>query len=258
VIETGYLYREQTPGIMEGIIMTITFEKKKYFTFGLMLALFSGILISGMVQIAQAEDRGSRQRQDFRPQQVRDFRQNEYRDSRYQHNRSYPARAQVVRTVPRDYRTVVHGGKRFYFSGGAWYRPQGPNFVIVAPPVGLFASFLPPYYATIWLRGVPYYYANEVYYMHRGNGYVVVEPPKEEVKQAPPPVEQMFIYPRLGQNEQQQADDRYACHRWAADQTGFDPTQPPGSAPANQRIEKRADYQRAMNACLDGRGYTMK
>jgi hypothetical protein len=238
--------------------MTIKLKKNKNLTFMLMLALLSGILISGMTRVAQADDRGPRQRQDSRYQQDRESRQREYRDSRYQHDRSYPVRAQVIRTVPRDHRTVVHGGTRFYFSGGAWYRPQGPNFVIVAPPVGLFLSFLPPYYATIWVRGVPYYYANEVYYTHRGSGYVVVEPPKEEVSQAPPPVEQMFIYPRLGQSEQQQADDRYACHRWAVDQTGFDPTQPLGSASANQRIEKRADYQRAMGACLDGRGYTVK
>jgi len=238
--------------------MTIKLKNNKYFKFWLLLALLSGILVSEMTRVAQADDRGPRQRQDSRYQQDREPRQREYRDSRYQHDRSYPVRAQVIRTVPRDHRTVVHGGARFYFSGGAWYRPQGPNFVIVAPPVGLFLSFLPPYYATIWVRGVPYYYANEVYYTHRGSGYVVVEPPKEEVSQAPPPVEQMFIYPRLGQSEQQQADDRYACHRWAVDQTGFDPTQPPGSASANQRIEKRADYQRAMGACLDGRGYTVK
>jgi hypothetical protein len=41
-------------------------------------------------------------------------------------------------------------------------------------------------------------------------------------------------------------------------QTGFDPTQPPGGSPEPQKIEKRADYQRAMSACLDGRGYTVK
>jgi len=68
----------------------------------------------------------------------------------------------------------------------------------------------------------------------------------------------MFIYPRQGQSEQVQADDRYACHLWAVDQTGFDPTQPPGSSPESQKTDKRADYQRAMSACLDGRGYTVK
>lgn len=236
--------------------MTMTLKTKKYFT--LWLAMLSVILILGISRVAQTDDRGSRQRQDFRYQHDRDSRQREYRDSRYHHDRSYPARGRVIRELPRDRRTVFHGGARFYFSSGAWYRPQGPNFVIVAPPVGLFLSFLPPYYATVWVRGIPYYYANEVYYTHSGSGYVVVEPPKEDVSQAPPPVEQMFVYPRLGQNEHQRADDRYACHRWAAEQTGFDPTQPPGSVSANQRIERRADYQRAMGACLDGRGYTVK
>ena len=211
---------------------------------GLMLSLLSGMMLSGWTRVAQADDQRSRYR--------------EFRDSRYHHDRSYPVRGQVIRELPRDYRAVVHGGSRYYFSGGVWYRPQGSRFAIVVPPVGLFFPFLPPYYATIWVHGVPYYYANEVYYAHRGNGYVVVEPPKEEVSQAPPPAEQMFIYPRLGQSEQQQADDRYACHRWAVDQTGFDPTKPPGGTPEVQKIDKRADYQRAMGACLDGRGYTVK
>jgi hypothetical protein len=231
------------PHFKEEIAMTTTLKTGRRLALGLIPALLSGILLFGPTPTAQANDRGARDRQ--------------FRDSRYQHDRSYPARGQEIRTLPRDRRTVVHGGARFYFSGGVWYRPQGSRFFIVTPPVGLFISFLPPYYTTIWVRGVPYYYANEVYYAHRGSGYVVVEPPKEEVRQAPPPAEQMFVYPRLGQNEQQQADDRYACHRWAADQTGFDPTQQPGAS-ETRGSEKRADYQRAMGACLDGRGYTVK
>lgn len=216
----------------------------RYFALALLLVLLSGVMPFGWLRTAQAADRRPHQR--------------EFKDSRYRLNRSYPARGQVIRELPRDRRVVIHGGSRYYFSGGTWYRPQGSRFAIVVPPVGLFVPFLPSYYATIWLRSIPYYYANEVYYAHRGEGYVVVEPPKEEVSQAPPPAEQMFIYPRLAQSEQQQADDRYACHRWAVDQTGFDPTQPQGSAPEAQKVEKRADYQRAMGACLDGRGYTVK
>lgn len=216
--------------------------KKLWRVYGLMLALLLGILWVGGPREAQAADRGPHPRQ--------------FQDTRHQHNRYYPPRGHVVRVLPRDHRAVVHGGVRFYFSGGAWYRPQGSRFTVVVPPVGLFVPFLPPFYSTVWLRGVPYYYANNVYYAHKGNGYVVVDPPKEEVSQTPPPVEQMFVYPREGQSEQQQADDRYACHRWAVEQTGFDPTQSNLSDPL--RIEKRADYQRAMTACLDGRGYTVK
>jgi hypothetical protein len=68
--------------------------------------------------------------------------------------------------------------------------------------------------------------------------------------------DKLFLYPRKGQSEQQQAKDRYECHSWAVSQTGYDPTQPPASAA--QMSQKRADYQRAMGACLDGRGYTVK
>jgi hypothetical protein len=224
--------------------MTHIYRTNGYFALGLMLTLLSGIILFGWPREAPAADRGPHQR--------------EFQDSRYHHDRSYPARGQVIRELPRDRRAVVYGGSRFYFSGGVWYRAQGARFAVIVPPIGLFVPFLPPYYATIWLRGVPHYYANEVYYAHRGNGYVVVEPPKEEVSQSPPPADQMFIYPRMGQSGQQQADDRYSCHRWAVNQTGFDPTQPPGGSPEPQKIEARADYQRAMSACLDGRGYTVK
>ena len=33
-----------------------------------------------------------------------------------------------------------------------------------------------------------------------------------------------FIYPNKGQSAQQQSQDRYECHVWAANQSGFDPT----------------------------------
>ena len=70
--------------------------------------------------------------------------------------------------------------------------------------------------------------------------------------------EQLFIYPRQGQSEQLQAKDRYECHNWAVSQTHYDPTQPASGMSAAQLNQMRADYQRAMGACLDGRGYTMK
>jgi hypothetical protein len=264
--------------------MTYIHNINRYIVLGLMPALLSGLLLFGLTQSAQARERGSQQGEfrgapergphqgefrgapergspqgEFRGVPERGPRQGEFRDSRYNHDRSYPSRGYVTGALPRDHRVVVHGRSRFYFSGGAWYRPQGSRFVVVAPPFGLFVPFLPPYYATIWVGGVPYYYANDVYYAHQGNGYAVVEPPKSDVSETPPPADQMFVYPRLGQSEKQQADDRYECHRWAVNQTGFDPTQQqPAGAPEAQRAEKRADYQRALGACLDGRGYTVK
>ena len=214
------------------------------FALGLMLAVLSGIILFGFMQVMGAEKRGSGHR--------------EFMDSRYNHNRSYPARGQHIERLPSGHREVAYRNTRYYFHGGAWYRPEGRRFVIVAPPFGLVVPFLPLYYTTLWVGGMPYYYADEVYYAQTAGGYAVVEPPKGEVTQTLPTAGQMFIYPRNGQSEQQQAKDRYECHIWAVSQTGYDPTQPTGGTPEAQINQERADYQRAMGACLDARGYTVK
>jgi hypothetical protein len=42
----------------------------------------------------------------------------------------------------------------------------------------------------------------------------------------------IFVYPNKGQSQQQQSQERYECHVWAANQSGFDPTAYYASAPA--------------------------
>ena len=175
----------------------------------------------------------------------------------------YPPRGSYYHGPPRGSSVVFYGGVNYYYGGGAWYRPYGPSYVVVAPPFGVVVPALPPYYATVWVGGAPYYYANEIYYAPVPGGYMVVEAPK--ASPAPPPVgpempseAKVFIYPNQGQDEKQQADDRYDCHRWAVSQTGYDPTQPPPGLTPDQSSQKRADYRRAMGACLEGRGYTVK
>ena len=38
--------------------------------------------------------------------------------------------------------------------------------------------------------------------------------------------QQLFTYPAKGQSPEQQSRDRYECHSWAVQQTGFDPSNP--------------------------------
>ena len=45
---------------------------------------------------------------------------------------------------------------------------------------------------------------------------------------------QLFIYPQQGQSEEQQSKDRFECHNWAVQQSGFDPTTPPPMAAPQQ------------------------
>jgi hypothetical protein len=180
-------------------------------------------------------------------------------DGRYNHGRYYPPFGTVRPSLPDGYRPYYRGGSRYYFNGGIWYAPRGPGFVVVRPPSGLVISVLPPYYSTVWFGGVPYYYADNVYYSWQAdqNGYAVVDPPDNADAPASAPdnaQQDLIIYPKNGQSKDQQAADQFECHTWAKGQTGFDPTQPGGGQQESSAMN-RSNYDRAMSACLQARGY---
>ena len=194
----------------------------------------------------------------------------QFLDNRYNHGHYYPYHGYVVHELPYGYRPYYWHGSRYYFYGGVWYAPGPAGFVVVGPPAGLFLATLPPFYTTLWVGGVPYYYANDVYYQWNAaqNGYVVVNPPPGADQPGTPPPDarqpspgmpdSVYIYPKNGQTPEQQAADRFECHDWARNQTGFDPTQNNGGVSAEESASKRGQYQRAMGACLEARGYSVK
>lgn len=184
-------------------------------------------------------------------------------DSRYNHGRYYPPVGTVRPALPENYRPYFRGRERYYFNGGVWYAPRGPGFVVVRPPSGLVISVLPPFYSTVWFSGIPYYYADNVYYTWQPeqNGYAVVDAPPDadnlaaaESAPADAPQTDLIIYPKDGQSREQQAADRFECHTWAKGQTGFDPSQAAEGPSADAGMD-RSNYNRAMSACLQARGY---
>ncbi len=127
-------------------------------------------------------------------------------------------------------------------------------------------------YATYWYGSVPYYYANDVYYTWNPSysGYVATDPPpvadssgSADVSgagpapggnagapdQGPgpggPAAGQIFMYPKNGQSADEQASDKAECQKWAADQAG-------------EVAQNGSDYNRAMVACVEGRGYSAR
>jgi len=178
------------------------------------------------------------------------------------YNYNYPARGYATYALPHGYHTAHYRGSPYYYNYGSWYRPYGSRYVVVAPPFGIGVSVLPPYYATLWYGGSPYYYADSTYYAYRPERreYVVTEQPRGEPDRVVQNggSEEVFVYPKNGQSEEQMATDRYECHRWAVDRTGFDPTRPAGNVAETDMTSKRADYRRAEGACLDARGYSVK
>jgi hypothetical protein len=190
----------------------------------------------------------------------------EHVDARYAHGRYYPNHGVYVGAVPPHAVAFERPGGRYYYAGGVWYAPYGPHYVVVPAPVGVFVPVLPAFCTTLWFGGVPYYYANDTYYQwsQAQGGYEVVTPPSDQDATtdapAPPPPQgdNLFIYPQGGQSAEQQATDQYECHQWSSSQTGFDPTQSGGGVPPEQLAARRADYHRAMIACLQGRGYSAR
>jgi len=182
-------------------------------------------------------------------------------DNRFRHDRYYPSSGFRFNNLPHRHFEIRYHNRPYFYSRGIWYLRTGTQFIVTVPPIGIVVPFLPPFYTTLWVSGIPYYYANDVYYIWQPdrNGYVVTEPPQdinEQETQTLP--EQLFVYPKQGQSEKKQSDDRYQCHRWAVEQTAYDPSQPPENLSLQALNRKRENYQKAIKTCLEGRGYSVR
>ena len=135
---------------------------------------------------------------------------------------------------------LIVGGFLGWGLAPRYYDYPSPNYY--SPP---FDYYPPP----------DYYSPPSDYYPPPDYSY----PPPGEAPQSAPAEGQLFIYPRQGQSQEQQADDHYQCHNSAVGRTGFDPTfPPPAGTPEAETVQKSADYLRALEACLDARGYTLR
>jgi hypothetical protein len=199
------------------------------------------------------------------------------------------ASVQVFAGMPSaNFRTVgFHGGGHVGFHGGrAGFHGGHPGFhggprfgVFIGPPL-----FWPWYYPPAYYGPPVVYYnppptviysspplavtpsASDYYLGSPGNPVAGLPPnngaPSQVSGQQPPegqpgdalaqaPSGQVFMYPRQGQDEQQQGRDRDECYHWAMGQIGYDPNK--GLLPA-----QTTNYYRAMGACLDAHGYSVR
>jgi hypothetical protein len=165
--------------------------------------------------------------------------------------------------VPHGAYPIQHRGVDYWYDRGHWYRRHGDVSIVIGAPIGAFVPVLPLYYSTVWWSGVPYYYSNDTYYTWDAdeNEYEVVAPPsgiESGGTTETPGSDEIFVYPKNGQSQEQQQRDRYECHRAAVDQTGFDPTAAGGGVAPDAADVRRSDYMRSQAACLDARGYSVR
>lgn len=173
--------------------------------------------------------------------------------------------------IPGGYSRVPYRGQDYFYSGGYWYRPQGPRYIVVEPPRGVRVRQLPDYAQQVWLGSALFFLAAGTYYTYEQNTqeYVVAQPP-ENVEPVyspnqPPPLQQqqqqqqqgdpydIAAYPANGQGPEQVQQDRYDCYNYAVSQSNFNPS----TATYAPAPEVLGIYQQAMAGCLVGRGYTV-
>ena len=157
----------------------------------------------------------------------------------------------VVDRFPGRHWQVPYRGQDYFFSGGYWYRPQGPRYIVVQPPYGIRVGYLPEFAREVWFGSTLMFLAAGAYYAYQPatQDYIVVQPPT-----AQQPVSNGYdvvAYPVNGQSPAQVDQDRYDCYRWAIDQSGFDPARLT-YAPAPAVVQA---YRQAQGSCLSSRGY---
>jgi len=162
-----------------------------------------------------------------------------------------------LNVLPRHHVRVIVRGYPYFYNTGVFYRPYGYDFIVVGAPVGAFVRTLPVGFVAFNIDLSTYYHVNDAYYLWDENrvGYLVVEKPAgatEAMEKATSG--RLVVYPNKDQSEEQQAKDRYECHRWAVTESGIDPTL------EEQEFHEtdRNTYRRAIAACLEGRDYTVK
>ncbi|MBA5979292.1 glycine zipper family protein [Pseudomonas sp. MD195_PC81_125] len=160
----------------------------------------------------------------------------------------------IDRFPDREYR-VPYRGQDYFYSGGYWYRPQGPRYIVVQPPRGIRIQYLPDYAREVWIGGALLFLAAGSYYAYQEatQDYVVVEPPVQQPPQ-PQPQSQGYdveAYPANGQSPEQVQQDGYQCYQYAVQQSGFDPR----TATYQPAPEVVQAYRQAQGNCLSSRGY---
>jgi hypothetical protein len=174
-------------------------------------------------------------------------------------HRDFRRPGESIHVLPDRHERIRVNDHPYYYRRGVFYEPRSSGYVVISAPLGAHVRSLPTGYVSFGLDTRRYFYANTTYYLYddRSRDYVVVEQPAraEALMQSSMEVAsaaELFVYPKNGQNEELRDQDRYECHRWAKSQTSYDPSM------ANQRASLAPDYRRAISACLEGRGYTVR
>ena len=160
--------------------------------------------------------------------------------------------------LPSRHHHFVHQKQDYYYFGGNFFHRYPNHYEVVRAPLGARVPYLPPGYVSFSMGPRQYFYVNYTYYLwdYHHRDYMVVREPigaaDALAAAATRPFREVYIYPAQGQSAQQQDRDYYDCHARAVEQSDYDPGM------GGQNPYRSRDYRRAMIACLEGRGYSVR
>ena len=160
--------------------------------------------------------------------------------------------AKTVKVLPKGHHRVVVRGKPYFYSAGRFWRQNNGTYVTIAAPIGALIPALPAGHLSFGIGSRRHFYFQGVFYKQVTNGYEVVEKPPEAEDELLFGSNKLIIYPAAAQTDEQLSKDRYDCHVWASDETGYDPS----NADSDQLL--LGEYNRAMGACMEAKDYIVK
>ncbi|OZI62294.1 hypothetical protein [Bordetella genomosp. 11] len=144
--------------------------------------------------------------------------------------------------------------------GGGWHGSSAGWWVGGALALGAAGAIIAANSAPAVVYTAPVYAAPPVVYGAPVYPAPVYAPPPvayaaPPVYAPPPPAPSgnLIAYPARGQNQAQQTRDRSECQGWAMNQSGYDPAHP-NQWTTGVMVDS---YNRAMSACMTGRGYSV-
>ncbi|WP_427183987.1 hypothetical protein ACL598_21405 [Bordetella bronchialis] len=151
------------------------------------------------------------------------------------------------------YRGGWHGSSAGWWVGGAL--ALGAAGVVIAAnsrPAVIYSAPVyaaPPVVYSAPVYAAPVYAAPPVVYTPPPVAYT----PPPAYAPPPAPTGNMIAYPARGQSQAQQTRDRSECNGWAMNQSGYDPVHP-NAWTTGVMVDA---YNRAISACMTGRGYSV-
>jgi len=180
----------------------------------------------------------------------------DHRDTGHHARNRHDRHGHHAEARPRSSVRIWLGDGLSVFWNAGYVGSHGHDHLFVGPAIGTRVRHVPAGYVSFAIGTDRYFAVGGTFYVRddRHRDYLVVPKPRgadAAMRDAAAEREELFADSAFDRNADVREWDRSACDAWALSETGGVERSAPGSP-------GRRAYLRAMEACLEGRGYEVK